>query len=1268
MSTSPQADDVVSTDRPTIRVFISSPSDVRPERLISERVVQRLDREFSYHFRIEAMLWEREPLVAGEHFQDRIVPPHETDIVVVILWSRLGMTLPEDKYKGALSGGAVTGTEWEFEDALASYRELRLPDLLLYRKKAEITGSLEDEAAVQERLGQKRQVEEFMTRWTRSADGSAFTAASWEFADAAAFEEQLENHLRELIRRRLSGAEQSPAGIRWHQGSPFRGLQSFDLDHAAVFFGRTRARNEVRELLARQAERGSAFVLVMGASGSGKSSLVKAGVLADLKLPGMIGRVALCRHAILRPADGEGDLIGGLAAALLAPKALPELTRLQYDVASLADQLRDNPKQAVFAVRQGLAAAGEAAKLTEIAEARLLVVVDQLEELFTLDTITPAEREGFVAALAELARSGLVWVIATLRSDLFDRLETVPALAELSAGEARYLLTAPNDGELGQIITRPAREAGLRFEADAASGTSLDDVLREAAGRDPNALPLLSYVLDLLWQRRRPEDGVLTFAAYQELGGLNGAIGRRAEDVFTALPEDVQAAFPQVLRALVTVGQGAKGQATARMAARADFPPNTPAGALVEALLAPEARLLVADDDGGMNRRTPISTARNIRLDCTKKCESHLRSEARNAVACNAMKALKHTIIIFPTLVAATLTGLLSLRAVPTVITKMYDFGFRVTPDEYRSVLFFVFSFVFVVTTIVVGSVAVKIIIKRSPSSMAHAISDTIIILFSTFIGGASALAITILLISKYISDLNEFATVTLYSIGLIFGLFASLSSIYRMRRNLLEKYGTQTMLHAAIGILKSKLSAHSDESRELVLLTEWETTPNLAKFNNGQIGLLRVAHEAVLTHWNRAREQVAQDRNDLQLRARLEQAAALWKAAVEHYRPTMLLNPGFPLLEAESLLKRRSGELDETTISYVAASSIVASANDRRRRRQLYVATTMFGVLAVLASAFGWFAMKQQNEANGARQEAEKLIRYMVLDLRDRLKSMGRDDLLREVSQLAMAYFETSSQYSRDGVGARSVATNYANKGDVLRDNKFHQEAVSYYRQAIAIREMMADISADRSDLLEELLNDVDRLAVALVAQGASTEALEQYRRSLAISERLTAHDPASTQWQRRLASSHYNLGKVLQAQGDHAGALAEFRKSLAIAKRLAARDPANTQWQRALGVTHGTLGWTLILNGDFAEGRKETEAAHSLAPDDFAWMVNLGHTYLLSGDGVTARSWYQKALPKIRNEAELKSTIIDDFDIFIGKGWKVAECRQMKDWVVAE
>jgi formylglycine-generating enzyme required for sulfatase activity/energy-coupling factor transporter ATP-binding protein EcfA2 len=353
-------------------------------------------------------------------------------------------------------------------------------------------------------------------------------------------------------------------------------------------------RATLRELLARQVARGSAFVLVVGASGSGKSSLVKAGLLADLELQGMVGQVALVRRAVLRPSDGSADLLGALAAAIMSPTALPELAALQCDHATLQELLRGAPAQAKLPIRQGLAAAGQTAGLTEIAEARLLVVVDQLEELFTLEAVDAPARDAFVAALEALATSGLVWVVGTMRSDFFDRLETVPRLLALSAGEARYVLAPPEPAEIAQIILQPAREAGLRFELDAGRAVTLDEVIRQAAAGDAGALPLLSFLLDQLWQRRS-DTGTLTFAAYAALGGLEGALGRRAEEVFASQPAEVQAALPALLRALVAVGQGPKATVSGRSAPLSMFPAGSPAGALVRAFLHPEARLLVAD-------------------------------------------------------------------------------------------------------------------------------------------------------------------------------------------------------------------------------------------------------------------------------------------------------------------------------------------------------------------------------------------------------------------------------------------------------------------------------------------------------------------------------------------------------------------------------------------------------------------------------------------------------------------------------------------------
>jgi tetratricopeptide (TPR) repeat protein len=597
------------------RVFISSPGDVLPERALAGQVIERLAREFSYFMDVDPVFWEREPLTADAPFQDNITPPHDTDAVVVIIWSRLGTELPPEQYQGAVSGQAVTGTEWEFEDALHAAQENGRPDLLLYVKRAPVSLPTDDREARKEQEAQLDLVENFMSRWVRDSSGGSFMAAFHEFRELAAFEEMLENHLRGLIRKRLDPAAQTgePPSRRWFD-RPYRGLEPFLIDHAPIFHGRTWARNDLREALAGQSAAGCGFLLVLGASGSGKSSLVQAGLVADLRVPGMMPSVGLCRYAVMRPMGLGPDLVAGIAEVLLSDTALPELADLKYDAGRLAAIIGESPAQLAIAMEQGLAEAGKRAHLTDRAEARLALVVDQLEEIFTREDVTDEQRRTFVAALGALARTGLVWVIATMRSDFLDQLNEAPELVELSQGGGRFLLPPPSEGELGQIVRLPAREAGLRFETDAETGLSLDEEILAAAAGQPSALPLLEYLLDQLWQKRS-EDGCLTFAAYREIGGLEGALGQRAEQIYeTELSDRAREAFPRVLRALVTAGEGSDTVATARTVPLDDFAAGTPAREVVDAYLAPDARLLIAEGDSEVGGGARIRVAHEALL------------------------------------------------------------------------------------------------------------------------------------------------------------------------------------------------------------------------------------------------------------------------------------------------------------------------------------------------------------------------------------------------------------------------------------------------------------------------------------------------------------------------------------------------------------------------------------------------------------------------------------------------------------------------------
>src|SRR5207245_4259863 len=113
------------------------------------------------------------PIMATQTPQASITPPSDTDIVVVLVWARLGTPLPEDpRFEISSAQRQPTGTEWEFYDAFRAHQAKGQPDLLVYRKTERVTADLDDEQQVLERLGQKRELERFLDQWFRSPDGT----------------------------------------------------------------------------------------------------------------------------------------------------------------------------------------------------------------------------------------------------------------------------------------------------------------------------------------------------------------------------------------------------------------------------------------------------------------------------------------------------------------------------------------------------------------------------------------------------------------------------------------------------------------------------------------------------------------------------------------------------------------------------------------------------------------------------------------------------------------------------------------------------------------------------------------------------------------------------------------------------------------------------------------------------------------------------------------------------------------------------------------
>ncbi len=578
------------SDLPTLKIFLSSPGDVAEERALAEFVFRRLAAEVAHAVRLTFVIWEHEPMFGHTGFQQQIERPSQSDLVVSILWSRLGSRLPAD-FAPAPGEPPPTGTEFEIRDALASYAARGRPSLLIYRKMPgpQIGLGSPDFA---ERSEQYRRLEEFCQSTFYDADG-AVVVAHHTFTDSHSFERRLAEHVRRWLDREIHVPHSEGFRPFWRFETPFRGLQSFEAEHQAIFFGRSEAMGNLMRSI-RETEAAAVtdpvvrLLLVQGMSGSGKTSLFKAGLLPLLALRPVEGIdewiTVLVHPSESDPAMRELGALGVLASRLA--ERVPAITRLGTTVRELADALFARPQEAVARIEACVAADAERAGIPP-QRIRLLIYVDQLEETFA----NPASSTGeapLIAALAVLARSAFVWVAATVRSDFMHRLEAYADLMQSLGRNAPYTLLPPRPDELAEMIREPARAAGLIWEER--DGVSLDQALLRDATGNPEALPLLEYTLAQLYEQRKGP--LLRWSAYG--GGLKGALISAADEVVDGASGDVEAAFRDVMRELVEVGQD--GTATRRYASLARFHAGSSARALLDRLVA--RRLCVTTDEG----------------------------------------------------------------------------------------------------------------------------------------------------------------------------------------------------------------------------------------------------------------------------------------------------------------------------------------------------------------------------------------------------------------------------------------------------------------------------------------------------------------------------------------------------------------------------------------------------------------------------------------------------------------------------------------------
>ncbi|MEV4109734.1 WD40 repeat domain-containing protein [Nonomuraea sp. NPDC049695] len=358
---------------------------------------------------------------------------------------------------------------------------------------------------------------------------------------------------------------------------PYQGLAPFETAKAGLFFGRTRATLSLLERLGRRWEEHGSILLVSGASGVGKSSLLRAGLipaLAEGRLP-LAGSQRWPRLLITPTAKPFHALAEAWAQAFGGPAG------------TVDEQLRDDPRRALS---ETLSPAD-----------RLILVVDQFEELFTLVT-DEQERQAFVRTLDTMAEGPHgAGVIIGVRADYWDRCAAYPQFAE-AIQDGQVIVEPMTESDLRLAITGPAAAGGLEIEPGLVE-TILGELGADRAAGDryeAGALPLLSQALRNTWERR--EDGTLTVRGYEESGRVRDSVRRTAEEVLGRLPPEDRKTALRLFRRMTLITAG--GRVARRRATLAEIHAAAAAHSAerrdqVEALLSAFAgrRLLTLHED-----------------------------------------------------------------------------------------------------------------------------------------------------------------------------------------------------------------------------------------------------------------------------------------------------------------------------------------------------------------------------------------------------------------------------------------------------------------------------------------------------------------------------------------------------------------------------------------------------------------------------------------------------------------------------------------------
>jgi predicted negative regulator of RcsB-dependent stress response len=1026
------------------------------------------------------------------------------------------------------------------------------------------------------------------------------------------------------LKRGLDKAGLDPKFFAWPPENepgraPYRGLDPLEAEDAGVFFGRDapiiEATDRLRGLKAAAPPR---LLVLLGASGAGKSSFLRAGLLPRLARDDR-NFIAL---APIRP--GRAALTGGAGLVAALQAARPDLTRaaLIKTVEAGAD-----------AVRALLADLAQRIPPSEGEKPPAIVLsVDQAEELFRPEGA--AEGTALLALIRELVsgESPALIAIFAIRSDSYDALEHAKPLEGLS--QATLPLLPMPRGAYKEVIEGPARrfaEAGAMLRIEPQLTERLLEDIEKGAGSD--ALPLLAFTLQQLFRDHR-QAGALTLQHYDDFRGLKGAIDAAVERAFVRadsdprIPADRAAREALLRRGLIPwlAGVDAATRSPRRnIARRSEIPPEAaPLIALLveERLLSTDTRL-ERDASGAELRVATIEPAHEALLRQWGLLDGWLKDDFGLLATLEAVQRatrdwdangradswLAHQGQRLAD--AQALDARADIAAKLDATDRAYLAACRAKEETARA--------------------EAETRRREREQEQARRLRDARRLTSVIGVGLVVALAFAGLAVWQWREASTERAAAQ---------HAAQEASEQRDRAEKQTAFAEQQRKAA------ERAEAEASAQRDLAVKEKAEAEAQKAAADKSAAEAKRQSDRA--TH---ALALATQTANGLvfRLAQKFKDVAGVPASLVKDMldRARALQEQLLAAGEASPDLRRSQAaalvEACDTLLALGDTRSALADARDAERifeqllaeapdstdfQRELTVADEKVGDVLVaqgdLPAALKAYQdslaiaerLATADPGNGAWQRDMSVSDEKVGDV---LVTQGDLPAALKAYQDSLAIAERLAKADPGNSGWQGDLSVSDNKvGDVLVAQGDLPAALKAYRDSLAIAERLAKADPGNAVSQRDLSVSDEKIGDVLVAQGDLPAALKAYQDSLAIRERLAKVDPGNAGWQRDLSVSDNMVGDVLEGQGDLPAALKAYQDGLTIAERLAKADPGNAGWQSDLAVSDERVGNVLVAQGDLPAALKAYQDCLAIRerlakadPGNADWQHDLGQSY---------------------------------------------------------